>query len=93
LSDPAVVKQLLDKAGFRNIRVNHKIVTTSMTEAELERQVQFSTTVTGLREVLDELTSSTRQQAVDAIRRDLWARLRDGRIQLRAGVVLTAAQR
>lgn len=93
LSDPAVVNRLLDSAGFRHIRITQKIVTTSMTEAQLQRQLELSSTVTGLREVLDALAEGDRARAAEAIRRDLWARVRDGRVQLKAGVLVTAARR
>lgn len=92
LSDPAAVSGLLRGAGFRQIAVTRQIVTTLMTEAQLERQLQLSTTVTGLREVLDELAEGDRERALEAIRRDLWARVRDGRIRLRVGVLVAAAR-
>jgi ubiquinone/menaquinone biosynthesis C-methylase UbiE len=93
LSDPSYVADLLSGAGFCDIEVIQQIVQTVMTEPELERQLRLSITVTGLREMLEELPEGTRQEAADAIRRSLWARVRDGKISLRVGVLITVARR
>jgi SAM-dependent methyltransferase len=93
LSDPAAVTSLLDRAGFRDIRVTPRIKHTTMTEHEAETRLQVSTTVTGLREALDGLAEDVQRRVVDAVRASLRARLRNGRIRLRVGVLVVEARR
>jgi SAM-dependent methyltransferase len=93
LADPQVVNRLLTAAGFHDVRIDPRVETTTMTEAELEVRLRLSTEVTGLRESLIGLEPDLRQRGLEAVRRSLWSRVRDGLISLRVGVLVVTAIR
>jgi SAM-dependent methyltransferase len=93
LSDPERIRELLTRAGFRDVRVDRRVETTVMSEADLEIRLKSSLEVTGLREALEGLCADVREEAVSAVREALWTRVSDGRIALRVGVLVAEATR
>ncbi|NSC25214.1 class I SAM-dependent methyltransferase [Streptomyces albus subsp. chlorinus] len=93
LSNPERLRELLAQAGFHSVHVARRVEKTVMSEEDLETRLKSSLEVTGLRETLRGLPQDVRRRAVDAVREALWARVSDGRIALRVGVLVAEATR